>query len=110
MSKASAPFSTPPPSPASGPPKAGNARRLCGSQTEGDPVPSEAQNGKGGHFLNHASDTLRRNEVIVIAAVQNHLRRWPRDKGDLSELKKVCLKYVPDEMLQNDRVRHTAGI
>ncbi len=64
----------------------------------------------GGRTLQYASEAMRRNEKIVIAAIQSHLKGYPADKGDLGELKKMALEYIPEQMLQNSNVRKAAGI
>merc|ERR1712232_820696 len=56
------------------------------------------------------SDEMKHDEDIVVAAIQSYIIRYPEDKGNISELRSYPLKHVPEQMLQNSRVRAAAGI
>ena len=69
-----------------------------------------AYSGVHGHAIEFMSDEMKGDEEIVLAAVRRQVKECPLDKGDLEELKWYALKYVPEHMLQNSRVRGAAGI
>ncbi len=61
-------------------------------------------------LLQYTGEAMKRNEEVVLAVIQSHLKRWPHHKGNLSDSKSVALKYVLEETMQNRRVRESAGI
>lgn len=60
--------------------------------------------------LRHASDEMRSDETVVVASINTQLRKFPRDKGNITELKQYALSGVPEKMLQSSTVRKAAGI
>jgi len=99
----------------------GRALEFASQEMKGDRELCMAAVADHGNHLDHnpefngvlrfvSDGLLKKDEATVIAAIQSHLRKYPNDKGNLSELEKFTLRDVPKEMLQNSRVRNAGGI